>query len=99
MRAFFSDGPHTLREDPITGGLNAAIAQWLTESGRARASYFARQGTAIDRHGEVLIAEHDGRIWVGGRTSIVVSGAVNLPGNGNQAVGACEWREQGASDE
>ena len=37
VRAFFNDGGGPLREDPVTGSLNASVAQWLTGSGRVKA--------------------------------------------------------------
>ncbi|MDQ2678073.1 MAG: PhzF family phenazine biosynthesis protein [Actinomycetota bacterium] len=79
LRAFFSDGPTSLREDPVTGSLNAAAAQWLLASGRATAPYVARQGTAIGRSGRIHVTTADGDIWIGGRTHVAVSGTVDLP--------------------
>jgi PhzF family phenazine biosynthesis protein len=66
-------------EDPVTGSLNASLAQWLLATGRAQAPYAARQGTALGRNGRVQIdAEPDGTIWVGGATVTCVSGSVQL---------------------
>jgi PhzF family phenazine biosynthesis protein len=78
VRAFFpKDG--TLAEDPVTGSLNASLAQWLLDTGRATAPYVARQGTALGRAGRVHITrEPDGTIWVGGGTVTCVSGHVEL---------------------
>ncbi|KJL24271.1 Trans-2,3-dihydro-3-hydroxyanthranilate isomerase [Microbacterium azadirachtae] len=78
LRAFFSDGERTLREDPVTGSLNAAAAEWMLATGRAATPYIARQGTTMGREGRVHISEDDGRIWVGGRTSVAISGNVEL---------------------
>ncbi|MBC7298584.1 MAG: PhzF family phenazine biosynthesis protein, partial [Demequina sp.] len=39
VRAFFNDSGGPLREDPVTGSLNASVAQWLTGSGRVKAPY------------------------------------------------------------
>ena len=48
VRAFFpKDG--TMVEDPVTGSLNASLAEWLLRSGRASVPYVARQGTALGR--------------------------------------------------
>ena len=77
VRAFFGPGP-ALREDPVTGSLNAAAAQWLLGTGRATAPYVARQGTALGRRGRVHVAESDGEIWVGGRTHVTLSGNVDV---------------------
>jgi PhzF family phenazine biosynthesis protein len=78
VRAFFPvDG--STREDPVTGSLNASLAQWLLASGRARAPYTARQGTALGRAGLVRIDVDDqGRIWTGGGTITCVQGEVDL---------------------
>ena len=78
MRAFFpKDG--TLVEDPVTGSLNASLAQWLLGSGRASTPYVARQGTVLGRAGRVHIERgDDGMIWVGGGTVTCVAGEVDL---------------------
>ncbi|WP_395638229.1 PhzF family phenazine biosynthesis protein [Pseudolysinimonas sp.] len=82
VRAFFSDGVGTLVEDPVTGSLNAAAAQWMLASGRATAPYVVRQGTALGRRGRVTIStDADGSaVWVGGRTDVVLSGTADLGG-------------------
>ncbi|KQT53120.1 phenazine biosynthesis protein PhzF [Aureimonas sp. Leaf454] len=68
IRAIFSDARGTLMEDPVTGSLNASVAQWLYASGRASGPYVAAQGTRLGRTGRVFVTkEADGRIWVGGR--------------------------------
>jgi PhzF family phenazine biosynthesis protein len=78
IRAFVvEDGP--CWEDPVTGSLNAGIAQWLLGSGRLNAPYVARQGTALGRAGRVHIEQDaDGSVWVGGQTRTVVSGVASL---------------------
>ncbi|MFW7269995.1 PhzF family phenazine biosynthesis protein [Gluconacetobacter sp. Hr-1-5] len=53
-------------EDPVTGSLNAGIAQWLIESGLAPTRYVASQGAALGRAGRVFVEQSDGEIWVGG---------------------------------
>ncbi len=77
VRAFFRAGG-VAAEDPVTGSLNAALAQWLLGNGTLTAPYIARQGTAMGRAGKVFIEEADGEIWVGGDAVTVVSGSVNL---------------------
>jgi PhzF family phenazine biosynthesis protein len=78
VRAFFQVGDQTW-EDPVTGSLNAAVAGWLLETGRATAPYAVRQGTAIGRAGRVLVEQDaDGTVWTGGATVTVVSGEVEL---------------------
>ena len=78
VRAFFSkDG--ALIEDPVTGSLNASLAEWLLRTGRASVPYVAGQGTALGRSGRVEVSrDSDGAIWVGGRTVTCVSGEVEL---------------------
>jgi PhzF family phenazine biosynthesis protein len=65
-------------EDPVTGSLQASLAQWLLGNGRLEAPYVASQGGAIGRAGKVHIDQDDGEIWVGGRTETVVAGEVRL---------------------
>jgi PhzF family phenazine biosynthesis protein len=78
LRAFFpKDGVAV--EDPVTGSLNASVAQWLLGSGRATAPYVARQGTALGREGRVHITTDEaGAVWVGGGTVTCVAGTVEL---------------------
>jgi PhzF family phenazine biosynthesis protein len=78
VRAFFPINGVTA-EDPVTGSLNASVAQWLIGSGRLQAPYVASQGSAIGRDGRVYISQDGGgTIWVGGRTETVISGSVYL---------------------
>lgn len=75
IRAFFSDQNGTLREDPVTGSLNASVAQWLLEAGLARAPYVAAQGTKLGRPGRIFIDRDDsGQVWVGGRSRTLFDG-------------------------
>lgn len=78
VRAFFTAGG-ALREDPVTGSLNAALAQWLIGEARAPARYVARQGTALGRNGRVHIEQVDTEtVWVGGDCADCISGDVML---------------------
>ena len=78
VRAFFPVGG-SLVEDPVTGSLNASVAEWLLRTGRATAPYVASQGTALARAGRVHIStDSGGAIWVGGGTVTCVSGTVDL---------------------
>jgi PhzF family phenazine biosynthesis protein len=78
LRAFFPRGGATA-EDPVTGSLNASVAQWLISSGRASAPYVASQGTALGRHGRISISrDDDGTIWIGGGTITCISGEVEI---------------------
>ena len=78
VRAFFpKDG--AMVEDPVTGSLNASLAEWLLRSGRASAPYVASQGAALGRAGRVGVSrDPDGTIWAGGRTVTRVTGEVEL---------------------
>jgi PhzF family phenazine biosynthesis protein len=78
VRAFFPKDGSTV-EDPVTGSLNASLAEWLLDSGRAEAPYVARQGTALGRAGRVHVTrDEDGTIWVGGGTVTCITGTVDL---------------------
>jgi PhzF family phenazine biosynthesis protein len=66
-------------EDPVTGSLNAALAGWLRDTGRAKLPYTASQGTAIGRSGRIGVCEDDnGDIWVSGATVTRITGTVEL---------------------
>ncbi|MFC3897415.1 PhzF family phenazine biosynthesis protein [Lentzea rhizosphaerae] len=77
VRAFVDEGTR-FDEDPVTGSLNAAIAQWLIPAELAPTSYIAAQGTRLGRRGRVHLTQADGEIWVGGNTVLGVSGTVTL---------------------
>ena len=78
VRAFTASDGGTA-EDPVTGSLNASLAQWLLATGWAQAPYLARQGTVLGRNGQVRItSDPDGAIWVGGLTVTCISGTVDL---------------------
>jgi PhzF family phenazine biosynthesis protein len=76
VRAFIFRGG--MIEDPVTGSLNAGIAQWLIAAGMAPDSYVASQGTAIGRAGRVHVDTVGPDIWIGGDTVTVVEGHVTL---------------------
>lgn len=66
-------------EDPVTGSLNAALAQWLTGDGTLPPSYVAAQGGALGRSGRVHVdTDAAGTIWVGGETRTTIQGSVAL---------------------
>ena len=77
MRAFFP-GSHGLIEDPVTGSLNAAMAQWLIGAGLAPARYVAAQGARLDRAGRVHVQQDGGTIWIGGSSVTCMTGEVLL---------------------
>jgi PhzF family phenazine biosynthesis protein len=77
LRGFVNEGSG-IWEDPVTGSLNASVAQWLIGTGRAPESYVAQQGTAMGRRGRVHLSRADGDVWVGGDTVVGITGTVNL---------------------
>jgi PhzF family phenazine biosynthesis protein len=77
VRAFFMVGDSVI-EDPVTGSLNAGLAQWLLGSGRATAPYVASQGTVLGRRGRVHVTQDETGVWVGGGTLTVLCGEVSL---------------------
>lgn len=86
VRAFFNDGGGVMREDPVTGSLNASVAQWLL--GRAgigpgplpgfAAPYVATQGGALGRAGRVTVTADHQDIWVGGAVTHAIQGFVEI---------------------
>ncbi|MCE3271592.1 MAG: antisense-enhancing sequence-like protein [Ramlibacter sp.] len=78
VRAFFP-GNNAMAEDPVTGSLNAALAQWLIGAGIAPRQYVAAQGTAMGRAGRVHVEQDErGEIWIGGASVTCVDGQVRL---------------------
>lgn len=77
VRAFFA-GNHGMTEDPVTGSLNAALAQWLIGAGLAPAHYVAAQGAALGRAGRVHVEQQGDVIWIGGSSVTCISGTVTL---------------------
>ena len=77
VRAFFP-GHGGLVEDPVTGSLNAALAQWLIGAGIAPPRYTASQGTALGRAGRVHVVQDGGTVWIGGDSVTCVDGMVLL---------------------
>jgi len=78
VRAFFPAPGGGLAEDPVTGSLNAALAQWLIGNGLAPPSYVAAQGAALGRAGRVQVTQDGADIWIGGDCAAVVQGTVLL---------------------
>ena len=61
-------------EDPVTGSLNAGLAQWLIGAGLAPDAYIASQGTKLGRAGRVHVARAGDDIWIGGDTVTCIEG-------------------------
>ncbi|WP_049575398.1 PhzF family phenazine biosynthesis protein [Nonomuraea sp. SBT364] len=77
LRAFFPFYD-SMAEDPVTGSLNASVAQWLLRTGRVTAPYTASQGTAMGRAGRIRITAEGDDVWVGGSVVTSVTGQVSL---------------------
>jgi len=75
VRAFVGGGNY---EDPVTGSLNASLAQWLIGAELAPPAYVAAQGTALRRAGRVHLLREDGTVWVGGDIAPCIQGEVDL---------------------
>jgi PhzF family phenazine biosynthesis protein len=75
VRAFIGGGGY---EDPVTGSLNASLAQWLIGAGLAKPSYVAAQGAALKRAGRVYLRKVGDEVWVGGDVVDVIRGALEV---------------------
>lgn len=70
-----------MTEDPITGSLNAALAHWMLQQDKLSHDIVVAQGRCIGREGRVYIApdpEVEGRVRIGGETSILIEGTLRL---------------------
>ena len=76
VRALIGEGAGY--EDPVTGSLNASLAQWLIGSGVAPESYVAAQGTRLERNGRVFLERLKGQVWVGGSSVSCIRGELTL---------------------
>jgi PhzF family phenazine biosynthesis protein len=74
VRAFTGGG----YEDPVTGSLNAGLAQWLIGAGVAPSSYVASQGSALGRMGRVHVEKIGSDIWIGGAITSCIRGTLTL---------------------
>ena len=77
VRALFHDGPLMI-EDPVTGSLNASVAQWLIGAGLAPPRYVAGQGATLQRDGRVYVEQVGDDIWIGGDVVACIEGSVRL---------------------
>jgi len=76
VRAFIAgDG---MPEDPVTGSLNAGIAQWLLGAGLAPETYVVSQGTAMGRQGRVHVERVGDDIWISGEAVTCIDGTLEL---------------------
>ena len=66
-------------EDPVTGSLNASLAQWLIADGHLPERYVAAQGQCLGRAGRVQVArDATGQVWIGGSSVTCLDGSVTL---------------------
>ena len=65
-------------EDPVTGSLNAGLAQWLIGANLAPTRYVAAQGAALGRAGRVHVAQDGETVWIGGDVAGCIEGTVDL---------------------
>lgn len=65
-------------EDPVTGSLNAGVAQWLIGAGLAPARYVASQGAALGRAGRVHVERVGDDVWIGGHSVTCIDGQLDL---------------------
>jgi PhzF family phenazine biosynthesis protein len=77
VRAFFP-GNNGMAEDPVTGSLNAGLAQWLIGASLAPPSYVAAQGTKLGRAGRVFVTHDGSDVWIGGHSVTVMHGTARL---------------------
>ena len=77
VRAFAA--PMDVLEDPVTGSLNASLAQWMIADGLAPERYAVSQGERLGRAGVVHIErDADGQVWVGGAATTYVEGCARV---------------------
>lgn len=74
VRAFTAGG----YEDPVTGSLNAGVAQWLIDAGVAPSTYVVSQGTAMGRMGRVHVERDGPETWIGGSVTTCIAGTLTL---------------------
>jgi PhzF family phenazine biosynthesis protein len=74
VRAFTAGG----YEDPVTGSLNAGLAQWLIGAGVAPSKYIASQGSVLGRMGRVYVEQDGSETWIGGAVTTCIAGNLKL---------------------
>jgi len=82
LRAFLIE-QGMLIEDPVTGSANACLARLLQATnfpdGEAmRTAYQVRQGTKLQRSGQVNVKFIDGLPWIGGMTVTLIDGTITV---------------------
>jgi len=80
LRAFVADVQGRVFEDPVTGSLNAAVAQYLLAEGLVSGSYLAAQGGQVGADGRVHVhIDASGALWIGGVVRAVAMSARLTP--------------------
>lgn len=69
---------HGVDEDPVTGSVNAGLAQWLRSEGAVEGNFTVQQGTVLGRGGRLTITSEADAVWVGGSSRTVIKGHVTL---------------------
>jgi PhzF family phenazine biosynthesis protein len=77
VRAFAASAG--INEDPVTGSLNASLAQWLLLLDVVHGPYIASQGSRLGRAGRVGISVDAGQVWVEGSCATCVQGVLMSP--------------------
>jgi len=68
-----------IAEDPVTGSINASIAQWLIRTGEVSGGYRVSQGSRVGRAGDITVSvDPDGSVWVGGATTTLLRGTAEV---------------------
>lgn len=75
VRSFIGHGGY---EDPVTGSLNASLAQWMMGADLVQSPYIAAQGTVMQRSGRVRLRQDGSDVWVGGQVVDVIKGEITL---------------------
>ena len=78
IRALFSGQRGVVLEDPVTGSLNAAVAQWLLSTGQVAGNYVAAQGRVVGRDGRIEVTADGADVWIGGTARVIVNGEIDV---------------------
>ncbi len=80
VRAFFADHTGRICEDPVTGSLNAAVAQYLFSEDHVDGDYLAGQGQKVGADGRVHVRRDvRGDVWIGGVVRALAMGGRLTP--------------------
>lgn len=75
LRAFFTDQLGALKEDPVTGSLNAGVATLMLAREGAPPALSAAQGRCVGADGRIAWTRGEGgTVWVGGRCDMIAAG-------------------------